>query len=838
MMCADGFLPRIVEDESPYISVDWNGNEDIGIPVRYFTCCPPYDPSSSTAKPATNNVTRQCSDPITDLLETDDYYDESDSTLCGYASTRKHPRQMKPSVAMKQGGLWGPIKTKVDSFLCCASIPTIGDDSESENNTIAITTDSNSTIGNDGVFYIDSEDSTTTIVTDSNSTNGDDGVINIDSKNDTATTITADSNSSIGNDNVINNDSENNAAANSNATIGDDSDIYSDHENDITIIKTDFLDDLECVPYRNEFYDAAIVKNDIGTLNIISCDVPEGDFWFPRPVGEESTIRQYQCCKNGPAIAPFVQDSAFKITLYPVVALNCVAAVASAIVAIGLLVPLLIELKSGFRRSTPSSNHTQSKITSNHSPSNITPGSASTHQRAMSQIGEETPHYNTFDLYLVYLALFDFIHSLCFVVWFGSYINQKFDPGFYHDSVFKTYAEDKLFHPDTLITYPYIVANVWINAIIFYQLLVLLHSSQLTRRIKLPSLRRVNLQTGVVCLISVTLGSILYFLLNASENVRALSIIFVVFVALVLFLPIVYVLNVTIVIWWRGYIPSANGASPIDKDMRELSLYFFRIVGVFMGIWIPLGLVQAIAIESEEGWAFVIPWWFIAIQPILRTCMVLTKPNARKYILDLVTLSYLFGICTRRNEKKGAQDKTKTPLPRDVSRDCLASSTADAYVSDNDANADADRSSYNGSAHGAGVADSGVSGNNAADDPETGIAPIYPPRRSQVRRSAVSRSVELRNNDADGDINGHSTADPETRAALRRIRLRPIATVLRSGEIVSNDADGDANGHAAADPERGRTSIYPSRRSRVLPIADLRPVQVLETTTKDNPIRQ
>jgi len=603
---------------------------------------------------------------------------------------------------------------------------------------------------------------------------------------------------------------------------------------------TDFLDDLECVPYRNEFYDAAIVKNDIGTLNIISCDVPDGDFWFPRPVGEGITTRQYQCCKNGPAIPPFVQDSAFKITLYPVVALNCVAAVASAIVAIGLLIPLLIQLKNGFRhsvlsrtRSTPYSDHTQSNITLNHSPSNITPGNSSTHQRATSQIG----YYNTFNLYLVYLALFDFIHSLCFVVWFGSYINQEFDPGFYHDIVFKTYTEDKLLHPDTLITYPYIIANVWINAIIFYQLLVLLHTSQLTRRIKLPSLRRVNLQTGVVCLILVTFGSILYFLLNASERVRALSIIFVVFVALVLFLPIVYVLNVTVVIWWRGYIPSANGDFQIDKDMRELSLYFFRIVGVFMGIWIPLGLVQAIAIGSGEGWVFVIPWWFIAIQPILRTCMVLTKPDARKYILDLVTLSYLFGICTCRNEKKGTQDKRKISITRDVSRDCLASATADAYVSDNDAHADADRSSYTGSPHGAGVADSGASDNDAAADTETGRAPIYPSRRSLGRLSEVSRSGEIVNNDTDGDTDGHSccTADPETWVALRRIRLRPIATVLGSGEIVNNDADGDAVGHAAADPECGRTSIYPSRRSRVRPIADL---EVLEigTTTKDNPM--
>jgi hypothetical protein len=764
-MCADGFLPRIVEDEPPYVSVDWNGSGDMDIPVRYFTCCPPYDLSSKTA----TNATRHCSDPMTEFLETDDDYHESNNSSCGYRNTQNYPRRMKPSVAIKGGGLSGPIKTKVDSFLCCDS----------------------------------------------------------------------------------------------NSIIGDDSDIYSDSENNTTIT-TNFLEDFECVPYRNEFYDAALVKNDIGTLNVISCDVPEGDFWFPRPVGEGITTRQYQCCKNGPAMPPFVQDSAFKITLYPVIALNCVAAVASAIVAIGLLIPLLVQLKNGIynrilsrTRSTPYSNHTQSNITLNrspsnitlnHSPSNITPGSSSTHQRETSQINEEMPRYNTFNLYLVYLALFDFIHSLCFVVWFGSYINQKFDPGFYHDIVFKTYTEDKLLHPDTLITYPYIVANVWINAIMFYQLLALLHTSQRTRRIKLPSLTRVNLQAGVVCLLSVIFGSILYFLLNASERVRALSIIFVVFVALVLFLPIVYVLNVTIVIWWRGYIPSANGTSPTDKAMRELALYFFRIVAVFMGIWIPLGLVQAIAIGSEEGWAFVIPWWFIAIQPILRTCMVLTKPDARKYILDLVTLSYLFEICTCRNENKGAQDSTKESRTRSVSHVYVASATADADgdadSSDHDANADADKSIYTSSASGADVADSGASDHDAdgdtdgyaAADPETGTASIYPSRRTRARPGAVLRSGEILNIDPDGDTHGHADPDPEAWTSLypsRRIRLRPIE-VLRSGEILNNVADGDTDGHAAADPETRRTSIYPSRRNRVRPIADLRSGEILETTTKDN----
>merc|ERR1712176_1226115 len=48
------------------------------------------------------------------------------------------------------------------------------------------------------------------------------------------------------------------------------------------------------------------------------------------------------------------------------------------------------------------------------------------------------------------------------------------------------------------------------------------------------------------------------------------------------------------------------------------------------------------------------PWWFlvgsciIAIQPILSTCIILTKPDARKYILNIVTMS----CCNFQNEQR------------------------------------------------------------------------------------------------------------------------------------------------------------------------------------------
>ena len=59
-------------------------------------------------------------------------------------------------------------------------------------------------------------------------------------------------------------------------------------DNNNTTITTNFLDDSECVPYRNEFYEAFKAYNEIGLLRPISCDFPEEGFRFPRPLGGET----------------------------------------------------------------------------------------------------------------------------------------------------------------------------------------------------------------------------------------------------------------------------------------------------------------------------------------------------------------------------------------------------------------------------------------------------------------------------------------------------------------------------------------------------------------------
>jgi hypothetical protein len=623
MMCADGFLPVIAEDEPPIVAADFDGSGDMFL--TYFTCCPPYHLSSE----ATTDATRHCSDPITVSIDSEADGDESVAAVCDNQDTRKYPRQMKPNVDTKRKGKWS--LTQTDSFLCC--------------------------------------DNNTTIV-------------------------------------------------------------------------ANFIDDSECVPYRNKFYEAFKAQNEIGLLRPISCDFQEEDFGFPRPVGGETindvlSTGRYRCCKNGPGLLPFVQDSAFKITVYPLLALNCISALVSAIVAIALLIPLLIQLKN---RSSPLRRPELSTLTTKSSLS---------HSKVSSIRRVKKPRYSNYNLYLVYLAVLDLIYNLYLIGWFGKYINQKFDPAFYGPRL----RVSNIFYGfhcwDKVFVVPYLFANLSINAIISYQVMILLRTSQSGRKINQPTLTKVNLHAGAVCFVSVIVGVIDHFLfdvlLKAINNgefqtVGTIENFLSGLEYLTFILPFGYVICVNVLIWWRGYIPPKSAASVRNKAMRELAFYFYRIIAVFIGIWIPLVMFN---VYSSASWANMLVGSLGAIQPILTTCMILTKSDARKYILDLVTLSYLFGNCTYK------EDKT---LPTGGNETAASKETSFAFA-ETDVDFDADVN-----------ADFNANADNKSDD------------------SADAAIFNDDDNEGDGNESDDAAAEVQVSTSIRN-QTRWI-TVLGTGDIV------------------------------------------------------
>ena len=169
-----------------------------------------------------------------------------------------------------------------------------------------------------------------------------------------------------------------------------------------------------------------------------------------------------------------VQNSLY----YVLFAIQSVAAIMSILVVIGLLIPLYIQLKNGtFREFDRSSRR-----------------SSSTRRR--SSAGGMV--YSTYNLYLVHLALVDVVFLLSCIGVEANIASQNNDP---------------LYIPAIIadsITPSYTIANLFINAFIVREVLNLLRATKSARRITQPSLTTVNLQAGIVILLSLIYGILSY----------------------------------------------------------------------------------------------------------------------------------------------------------------------------------------------------------------------------------------------------------------------------------------------------------------------------------------
>jgi len=324
------------------------------------------------------------------------------------------------------------------------------------------------------------------------------------------------------------------------------------------------------------------------------------------------------------------------------------------------------------------------------------------------------------------LALADLVYCLFQIALYGTTVNQTFRSRFYPVVVVPPPSND--ISLETTLAISYQCTNFYINAVICYEVLVLLRASRRAQRITQPSLTKVNLQMGASFIIGTIAGVDFYFLFVYVQD-PTLIIFIGVTLLLVFVAPFLYTFYVTFLIWCRGYIPSVNGATASDRAMRELTIYFSRIILVFIGIWIPaliltiFNLLMARGyIWTDNSWGIVVGYWLMAIQPILTFCMILTKTDARKYIWDLVTLSYLFGDCTCRKDKalsvgatnnSGAQNTPQSSQrPRGVY--AIAMTGAITGVTDNIA----DSGAYDNADD---VADDNAS-DNASDNADDGAA--------------------------------------------------------------------------------------------------------------------
>ena len=210
------------------------------------------------------------------------------------------------------------------------------------------------------------------------------------------------------------------------------------------IIKTDYLDDVDCVLYCNSttYQDCGLFGNYYGAIILRVCQEPhDGLFAHPQPVWDNNKVPDnfrfnfwkatpYQCCKAeyGPHKL-YYQDSEFIKTIIPQLVLSSIAVLVSMTLIVSLALPTIcrkfrsLSVSAPFNRSfgnpTPASAAVSidmgGNTNSNNNSNNIASGDNTRRQQLRNRHRSTTiqrqqqcaSSAESWNLYLVFLAIPD-----------------------------------------------------------------------------------------------------------------------------------------------------------------------------------------------------------------------------------------------------------------------------------------------------------------------------------------------------------------------------------------------------------------------------------------------
>jgi len=182
---------------------------------------------------------------------------------------------------------------------------------------------------------------------------------------------------------------------------------------------------------------------------------------------------------------------------------------------------------------------------------------------------------------------------------------------------------------------------MYLNCVVSYEIYCLLKDSYHRRRWKPPPLRKVTLQalavyswSGIVFIIRIFNGR---YSERMNKNISTLF-----FFIISAGIPVLFLMTICFIIWYRTYMPSIGGR------MKELTVFFARIILVFVFLWLP-GLIL-VSMGGDESNKYSTNWkgskllciglLLCAIQPTVSTFLAMTKSDVRVAIFDLITLSH------------------------------------------------------------------------------------------------------------------------------------------------------------------------------------------------------
>jgi len=416
-----------------------------------------------------------------------------------------------------------------------------------------------------------------------------------------------------------------------------------------------FMGEPDCVLFCDpDYIFDCFAKNEYSFLFPMACIDPEGIYVEPKVVGEGLILRgtvfyyRYGCCKRGFGDGPFIQDGAFNKTVWPQLILSALGLMASVLLIVALLLSFLFGgdvTASGTSRNIPSSQHSDA------SPSSKSRGRSlvgmlssirnSVRSTSRASIGDKRNTNRGYNAYLMYLAIPDTVLNLCVVAMYGSYVNQKFNPELSSYIIGSIFVEQKTAFDMALIL-GCSAANMYLNAAVAHELFTLLKNSHRRLRTQPPTLRKASLQALAAYVWALCIALIRYFVEASTKFPKWVEV--TLYFVISAGIPIAYLFYVCIVIWLRKLLPSIKGS------LRVLALFFFRIIAVFLLLWLPG--VMLLSFECDWDWnsrvsntrfknnLYSIGLYFCSVQPIVSTGLALTKPDVLAAFLKLLRFSY------------------------------------------------------------------------------------------------------------------------------------------------------------------------------------------------------
>mmetsp|Transcript_18534 Transcript_18534/g.45922 ORF Transcript_18534/g.45922 Transcript_18534/m.45922 type:complete len:451 (-) Transcript_18534:524-1876(-) len=240
-----------------------------------------------------------------------------------------------------------------------------------------------------------------------------------------------------------------------------------------------------------------------------------------------------------------------------------------------------------------------------------------------------------FNLYIIYLMIPDFVFSiLCGITCLLNATNGAY------------YSHSMCNFQQFYVVFG-IGANAWLNCVVAHQLHQILRNSSARRRYRLPTRKQVTIHSLSVYAWCLFLGSLGY---NATEKfpfhsgqasglaclplegrTTASALFFwVCFFPLFAGIPIAYVAWICWDIFFRNLMPPRG-------QRRLFTIYFGRLIAVFMIMWIPTILLMFIFSPWLPQWVDFVGGSWSHLQGGVSAFLILLKPDIQDAFLNFVT---------------------------------------------------------------------------------------------------------------------------------------------------------------------------------------------------------